>query len=112
MAKKRKDDDWLTQSLAAQAKRDRELKQKLAQDTDGVRKQKQALASILDLSDLPEPDDEEPIPDLFAEERLEAQRRQSELTDFGNDADSRRQSDLELARNLFGTPPNKKKKGR
>ena len=112
MADKENQENWLVESLQAQAKRDRQLKAKLAEDTDGVRRQKQALASILDMSALPEPDDEEPIPDLFAQEREVAQKKKSELSDFGRDADNRRQSDLDLARSMFGKSSSKNKKAR
>lgn len=104
MANKRELKKWLSEDLAEQEKRNKELRKNLHGDTSSIAKQKAELSDILSMNDLPEPDDEEPIPDLFAAEREAKAAEQAGWDSFGSELSARKASEKQLAQELFGKP--------
>lgn len=104
MAKKKDLKNWLGDSLAQQEERNRQLRENLLNDTSALADEKAQLSDLLSMDDLPEPDDEEPIPDLFAAEREAGAKAQAGWDDFGSDLAARKQSERQMAQDLFGKP--------
>lgn len=104
MSKKRDLENWLGESLAQQEERNRKLRANLAGDTGAVAERKAELSDILSMDNLPEPDDEEPIPDLFAAERDASAKEKAGWDDFGADLSARKETEKQMAEELFGKP--------
>ncbi len=97
--------DWFSDSLAQQAKRDAQLKAGLNPDTRSVKKGKEQLRSLLELP--PDLNPEEPAPDLFANEREAARKGNSSLSSLMGDLNESRNADQDLLRDMFGAAPSK-----
>lgn len=91
--------DWLTDALAEQKKKNASLLAALGGEAQTLDAQKKDLQGLLELPPEENPDDD--VPDIFAAERAESEKRKASLSGLLGDLEAAQKAEKERLKKLF-----------
>ncbi len=99
--KKSGTEDWVNEAVSSQKAKETELLAVLGQESATIEAGQKDLESLLELP--PEgTGGEPPAPDLFAQERAEAEKQRAALSNLMGDFEANQAAEREALKNLFG----------
>ncbi len=96
--------DWLDQAMAEQDRKNRHLKGMLGETRESLARQRQELGGLLESGPGTGAEPEEPVKDLFEEERLAQDQNRRGLASLLDDELRRKQEERQALQGLFGRP--------
>lgn len=94
-------DDWFTDAVAQQKKRNAELKAALGSETSSLRSERKSLEDLLNAPE--QQPNLEDVPDLFAQERRDVAKNNAVASSLLGDLTAAQAEEIAKLKNLFGS---------